>query len=295
MNEDKATRYHRLGRRAGILSTVWTGTILVTVLFTGASIGVREWAASVTGARPALIVALYVLILSLVLEAGTLPFSLYRGFLLERRYGLSTETLVHWLKDHAKAVAIGVLFAELGAVFVYFVLQRQARVMVGDRRRRVCDCRDRARQPRPRRPAAAVLQLQAPGKRDAARSADGARRESRHAHHGRLRVDAERSDEEGERGADRDGEHTAHSALGHTSSRLFRRRDRGDTRARACAPRPQGHLDVGRDRHGAGIRGIVCRAPCDAAGSAVLRPAGDCGSSRDPHPACSPLARSVSR
>jgi STE24 endopeptidase len=123
MNEDKATRYHRLGRRAGILSTIWTGTILLAFLLTGASIGVREWAANVTGAHPALIVALYVLILSLVLELGTLLFSLYRGFLLERRYGLSTETVGHWLKDHAKAVAIGVLFAELGAAFVYFVLR----------------------------------------------------------------------------------------------------------------------------------------------------------------------------
>jgi STE24 endopeptidase len=123
VNEDKATRYHRLGRRAGILSTVWTGAVLAALLFFGTSIGVREWAASVTGARPALVVALYVLILSLLLEAGTLPFNLYRGFFLERRYGLSTETLGHWLKDHAKAVALGVLFAEAGAAFVYFVMR----------------------------------------------------------------------------------------------------------------------------------------------------------------------------
>ncbi len=32
MNEDKATRYHRLGRRAGILSTIWTGVILIALL-----------------------------------------------------------------------------------------------------------------------------------------------------------------------------------------------------------------------------------------------------------------------
>jgi STE24 endopeptidase len=123
MNEDKATRYHRLGRRAGILSTVWTGAILVCLLTTGASAGLRDWAASIAGANPTLIVVLYVLTLSLAFDAATLPFSLYRGFLLERRYGLSTETLGHWLKDHAKAVLIGVLFAELGAVFVYFALR----------------------------------------------------------------------------------------------------------------------------------------------------------------------------
>ena len=56
-------------------------------------------------------------------DAATLPLSFYRGFLLERRYGLSTETIRHWLTDHAKAVLIGVLFAECASLFVYFVLR----------------------------------------------------------------------------------------------------------------------------------------------------------------------------
>jgi STE24 endopeptidase len=123
MNEDKATRYHRLGRRAGVLSTLWTGVILLTLLLSGASVELREWAASITPANPNVIIVVYVLILSLLFDAATLPFSFYGGFLLERRYGLSTETMWHWLKDHAKAVFIGVVFAELGAVFVYFALR----------------------------------------------------------------------------------------------------------------------------------------------------------------------------
>ena len=127
MNEDKATRYHRLGRRAGMLSTLWTAVILLAVLFTDGSVVLREWAARIAGANPTLIVAVYVLILSLLFDAATLPFGFYRGFLLERRYGLSTETMGHWLKDHAKAVLIGMLFAEVGAVFVYFALRNWPR------------------------------------------------------------------------------------------------------------------------------------------------------------------------
>jgi STE24 endopeptidase len=123
MNEDKATRYHRLGRRAGVLSTIWTGVILLALLVTGASVLLREWAASIAGASPTVTVMLHVLILLLVFDAATLPFSFYRGFLLERRYGLSTETMGHWLRDHAKAVAIGVAFAEAAAMFVYFTLR----------------------------------------------------------------------------------------------------------------------------------------------------------------------------
>jgi STE24 endopeptidase len=125
VNEDKATRYHRLGRRAGILSTVWTAVMLFALLATGASLTLREWAAATTGTNPTLIVALYVLVLSLVFDAATLPFSVYRGYLLERRYGLATETFGHWLKDHAKAVLIGVLFAEGAAMFVYSALRHR--------------------------------------------------------------------------------------------------------------------------------------------------------------------------
>ncbi len=124
MNEDKSTRYHRLGRRAGILSTLWTGIILVALVSSGASLVLREWAASMAPANPAVVVAVYVLVLAVFFDAAALPFSVYRGFLLERRYGLSTETMAHWLKDHAKAVLIGVVFAELGAAFVYFALRR---------------------------------------------------------------------------------------------------------------------------------------------------------------------------
>jgi STE24 endopeptidase len=123
MNEDKATRYHRLGRRAGIFSTIWTAIILLALLFLGASAALRDWASNVAGPNETLTVAVYVLVLSIVFDLATLPFSVYRGFLLERRYGLSTETVEHWFADHAKAMVLGLLFSEAGAVFVYFALR----------------------------------------------------------------------------------------------------------------------------------------------------------------------------
>ena len=123
MNEDKAARYHRLGRRAGILSTVWTAVILLGLLFTGLTAGLRDRAADLTGGSPVLVVGIVVLVLSLLFDLATLPFSFFRGFLLERRYGLSTESAAHWLKDHAKAVVLGIALAELGATFVYFTIR----------------------------------------------------------------------------------------------------------------------------------------------------------------------------
>ena len=49
---------------------------------------------------------------SLFLDLATLPFAYYKGFVLERRYGLATETIGHWLKDQLKGGGIALLFAE---------------------------------------------------------------------------------------------------------------------------------------------------------------------------------------
>ena len=128
MNEDKATRYHRLGRRASLLSTAVSLVLLSAMLQTGASRALRGWASAVSSSMgaagsPSATVVFYVLALSLIVDAVMLPLGLYKGFFLERRYGLATETMGHWLKDHLKAVAIGLLFAEIGALFVYATLR----------------------------------------------------------------------------------------------------------------------------------------------------------------------------
>jgi STE24 endopeptidase len=125
MNEDRATRYHRLGRRASLLSTAWTLALLLAAMLTGVSIALRDWAAGLGALRSqTAVVAIYVLALSLFLDLAALPFALYKGFVLEHRYGLATETMGHWLKDYVKAAGIGLVFGEAGAVFVYYTLRR---------------------------------------------------------------------------------------------------------------------------------------------------------------------------
>jgi STE24 endopeptidase len=129
MNEDKASRYHRLGRRTSLLNTAWSFVLLCGLLVTGASSALRTWAVSTASGAgiahsPSAVVILYVLVLSIIIDAATLPLSFYKGFVLERRYGLATETMGHWMKDHLKAVAVGLVFAELAAVFIYAALQR---------------------------------------------------------------------------------------------------------------------------------------------------------------------------
>jgi STE24 endopeptidase len=123
MNEDKASRYHRLKRRAAVLSLVVTAGVLVCFLLSGASSVVASGARHITRALPAeysfFTVAIYVGVLAAIQEVVAFPLTLYRGFLLERRYGMSSETLSSWLRDHAKAGALGLALGLAGAEVVY--------------------------------------------------------------------------------------------------------------------------------------------------------------------------------
>jgi STE24 endopeptidase len=125
-NEDKATRYHRLQRRASILSTVLTTVVLILLLVTGVSANIRDWVSSWTGSYVVLIVLGYVLVLGVLLEVVQLPLAFYRGVTLERRYGLSTQTSARWWIDHIKAGVIGLVFAALAALIVVSLIRWDA-------------------------------------------------------------------------------------------------------------------------------------------------------------------------
>ena len=134
MNEDRASRYHRLKRQAAVVSLVWAAGLLIGLLGTGWTVALRASAESAVGgarlpgaSRSTAIVIVYVGMLSLINEAGALPLAFYSGFLLERRYGLSTERLDRWLVDQLKAFTIALVCASGGAAFVYW----QIRVLLG--------------------------------------------------------------------------------------------------------------------------------------------------------------------
>jgi STE24 endopeptidase len=117
-NEDKATRYHRLQRRASVLATVLTFLVLVVLLISGGSAGIRQTVNAWFGQSFVVTVIGYVFALALILELFQLPLAFYRGVTLERRYGLSTQTTARWWIDHVKAGAISLVFAAGAALIV---------------------------------------------------------------------------------------------------------------------------------------------------------------------------------
>jgi STE24 endopeptidase len=106
VNEPKSSRYHRLKRRAGVLSLACTVLVLAAFL----------------ALRPALPIAAYMLVLATVHELVTLPVAAYRGYFLEHQYELSTESRRAWFLDHVKGFALRLLLSVAGAQAVYALI-----------------------------------------------------------------------------------------------------------------------------------------------------------------------------
>ncbi len=124
MTEDKSTRYHRRRRRADFAGTVLVGLFLLLLSASGAA-GLIRWALEwTTGWLPAPLgeltaAGLFFAGLVATVNALELPFAWYQGYWLERRYGLTTQILAHWLADHVKAVTASGVVMWSGLVAVY--------------------------------------------------------------------------------------------------------------------------------------------------------------------------------
>jgi STE24 endopeptidase len=114
VNEDKATRYHRLRRRAQAASVAASAAALVMLSGVSTSRWLADFATAITGALapPALLTSIIVALFLLALTGAiTLPFTLYRDWVLDRRYGLERVSLRTWLSTYLKSAAIGVTLA----------------------------------------------------------------------------------------------------------------------------------------------------------------------------------------
>jgi STE24 endopeptidase len=124
MNEDKASRYHRLKRRSTVLSAALTTVLLAWLFVSGASAILRDVALSLThdAFGRVSVVAVYVSLLVFLREAATLPLTFYQGYLLERRYGLSAQSFRSWARDHVKTIGLSLAIGLAAAEIVYFAI-----------------------------------------------------------------------------------------------------------------------------------------------------------------------------
>ena len=124
MNEDRASRFHRLRRRAAFVSAALGIAALLALLVTGASAGLAAWTRRIAEPlawpyRSLTAIAVYTGVLAIGWEIVSFPFVFYRTFLLDRKYGLSSEPAATWMVDHLKALALG-LALTLGATLTVY-------------------------------------------------------------------------------------------------------------------------------------------------------------------------------
>ena len=123
MNEDKATRYHRLRRRVSLSGTTVAAAWLLLLLLTGWSASLRDVATSVARQSFVLTLVCYVALVAVLTEAVRLPLAFYEGVILERRYQLSTQTTDRWWLDRLKAGGLTLVLAMGGALVVWSLLR----------------------------------------------------------------------------------------------------------------------------------------------------------------------------
>ena len=123
---DKAKRYQRIHLKLRVIKGILWIAFLLIILLTGASIKLRDTTLAINS-NPWLVVALYFLALSISAELLFLPLSYYTGFLLEHRFGLSTESRLAWAKDYLKALAISLALSLLLVEALYYLLREGGR------------------------------------------------------------------------------------------------------------------------------------------------------------------------
>jgi STE24 endopeptidase len=122
-----ARRYARQRHRLEAIDLAISALVVLALLFGGLGFALRDALAPlarwqpVSGWRP-LQIALYFLILAAATLIIGLPLRYYSGYILPRRYGLSTQSFRSWTADLAKGLALSLPVELAGVLGIYWLL-----------------------------------------------------------------------------------------------------------------------------------------------------------------------------
>jgi STE24 endopeptidase len=106
----------------------WGAGLLLALTAPPLSVRLRGLAEDAAGPVPAPLgptatVLAFVTLLCAAHQFGALPIDFFHSFVLEHRYGLSTERFRHWVFDRLKAAALGVLLTFAAAACLYLAVR----------------------------------------------------------------------------------------------------------------------------------------------------------------------------
>jgi len=109
---EKTAAYTSENNRVALIESLADDAIVLVFLFGGVIGHYDRWIASLTDSF-ILQGILFFLILSLIQTMVDIPFSLYRNFSIESRFGFNTMTAKLWITDLCKSTGIGVILVTL--------------------------------------------------------------------------------------------------------------------------------------------------------------------------------------
>jgi Zn-dependent protease with chaperone function len=100
-----ALQRYRSGVALWIVNQIWALLVPALFLFTGFSARIRTWAQQRASTWP-VVLAIYAVVYLLLNFAIDLPLAYYEGFVRPHAYGLSNQSLGHWLGNVLKALLV---------------------------------------------------------------------------------------------------------------------------------------------------------------------------------------------
>jgi STE24 endopeptidase len=118
----KAKEYARIRHRLLVAGWAIAAIYLLVLLLSGLSVWFKTQLLLIT-TQPVVVVALYFVAFSIVYGLFDFPLSYYGGYVLPRRYGLSTQNLRGWLVDQAKGAVLGLSIGLVAMEAMYYLLR----------------------------------------------------------------------------------------------------------------------------------------------------------------------------
>ena len=120
---ESAGAYSRAKRILFVVELAAGLAFLILILLSGASVSAARWLESFT-ANPWLLVLLYMTAVGLAYEPIGLPLDFYGGYVLEHKFGQSTQSFWAWAWDAVKGKLLGLVIGAILLEAVYWLLRR---------------------------------------------------------------------------------------------------------------------------------------------------------------------------
>lgn len=125
--QEKARHYARQRQTLMLVNLGISAVVIAALLFSGLSFWLRDALKFAAGWQPVAgwepwRTALFLLVLGAAVSIIDAPLSWYSGYVLPRRYGLSTQRFGAWVFDGVKSLAISLPIEILAVEFVYLLL-----------------------------------------------------------------------------------------------------------------------------------------------------------------------------